>query len=112
MKKMAFLLILALISCNYDSIVIEEPECSDIITYEEGIRDIINFSCATVGCHVAGVPGTGDFSDYQSMKSYLTSGLFKNRIFDGSMPPTGSPQLTDQELESIRCWIEADYPEN
>lgn len=112
MKKYVLLLLLGFAACNYDSIVVEEPECTETVTYEMGARDIINFSCATVGCHVAGGDGVGDYSSYSSMRSWLTDEFFKKVVLDGSMPPIGSPELTDQDREALQCWIEADYPEN
>jgi hypothetical protein len=111
MKKILFIALLFSMACNYDSIVLEEPECSDVVTYENGVKDIINLTCATAGCHLSGGDGTGDYSTYQKMQVWLTDEFFEKVILDGSMPPAGNPGLTDDERETLQCWIEANYPE-
>ncbi len=100
------------------------PAACDTLTisYNSGIADIINRSCAYSGCHINGdVPG--DFSTYQGMKSRLENGAIFDRVItqkDNSerrMPPTYAPagyptELTPGELDMIHCWIADNYPEN
>ena len=103
---------LALIGCNYDSIVPDVPVCAETITYETHTKEIINLSCATVACHAPGGDGTGDYTSYNSMRSWLNDEFFKKVLDEGAMPPAGSPALSEEDKEILRCWILDNYPEN
>lgn len=112
MKKIFFFLALGLWSCNYDEIVPEMPECGETVTYEENTREIIGVNCATAGCHIAGGDGTGDYTSYESMRSWLNEDFFEKVIRTNEMPPVGSPPLSPEDREILLCWIEDNYPEN
>ncbi|MDX1684129.1 MAG: hypothetical protein R3275_02775 [Saprospiraceae bacterium] len=112
MKKLLLLSTLFIWSCNYDEIRPEQAECSEAVTYESHVREIVGLKCATSGCHVPGGDGTGDFTSYESMRTWLNENFFEKVIRDGSMPPAGSPNLTEQERETLLCWIESNYQEN
>ncbi len=92
------------------------------LSYNAGIKDIINTSCAYSGCHKNG-DAPGDFSTYQGMSSRLDNGTFFNRVVTEKdnpprrMPPvyttSGHPaELTTAELNMIHCWLLDNYPEN
>ncbi len=90
-------------------------------TYENGVKEIINRSCAYDGCHLNSAPGV--FNSYNGLLSVLNSGKFRQRVIVlrgddiTGMPPDNAPDgkpkdLTEDELEIISCWLEADFPEN
>lgn len=114
MKKWICLGLIALfIGCTWDSMELKEPECPEEFTYDDGINDIITVSCATAGCHVAGVQDVpGIFSTYEQLITFLENGSFENQIRTGEMPPPGSPQLSDSELNDLLCWLKQGYPKN
>ncbi|MDF1866072.1 MAG: hypothetical protein P1U70_14665 [Saprospiraceae bacterium] len=115
-------------SCMSKKLEQIEPELCDIVTvtYESHIKDIIDNSCAYAGCHDgAGGIGPGNYTNYGGLNSDINSGSFKERVIDQKddsslgMPPNQSawPQslkddLTEDELELMQCWINANYPEN
>jgi len=111
--------VLFLLSCTKD--VGKNPELvnkpapgvCDSIKYSVDIQPIINNSCATPGCHVAGGSGSGDFTTYAGVFSKVSNGTFKARVIDGTpsfMPISG--RLPDAEIEKIQCWLSAGAPNN
>ncbi len=100
-------------SCKKDKL--PEPTtdaaCDTLMpTYQNAIKAILDAKCAVAGCHTPGF-GSGDFSTYESMLPRLDNGAFRRRTLDQrDMPPAGSPQLTEEELLLIECWLEAGYP--
>ena len=104
----------ALISCNYDSVDVDETECIIEVTYSGVVKDIINQNCAYSPCHNGSGDGPGDFRTYDGLETYLESGLFKERAVDiRDMPPNNAPgpkQLSPTEIDILKCWIKDDYP--
>lgn len=113
MKKVLILLLLGLvIACSSDQIVIQEPECPDEYAYEFNIKEIVDLSCATPGCHVQGGDGPGIYTTYEQLITFLEDGSFEQTIRDGSMPPQGSPQVSDEDMSRLLCWLQEGYPKN
>jgi len=114
MKKWILLSLLGLIvGCTWDSMELEQPDCVEDFTYEEGINDIITVSCATPGCHVSGVQDVpGIFSTHEQLITFLENGSFENQVRTEDMPPQGSPPLSDVEKDNLLCWIEQGFPKN
>ena len=90
-------------------------------TYDSSIKEIIDRTCAYSGCHLDSAPGRYD--TYNNLLSILEGGKFKTRVIDlkddpiSGMPPNNAPQgkavdLTEEELNIIQCWLDANYPEN
>jgi hypothetical protein len=74
--------------------------------YSSEIREIISQKCATGNCHSENFP-FGNFHSYADVKSKVDKGTFKSFVFDYSlMPPTGSEQLSSEELQRINCWLQ------
>lgn len=94
-----------------DTVVVEA--CDTIsITYNSGIDIIVNNDCAISGCHDAG-SGSGDFSTYTGLKEKADGGQLENRVLkEKTMPPSGYPPLTDEELQLIDCWLKSGAAEN
>lgn len=114
---------LFLLRCTADQLPEPQPlqGCDDpTISYSSSIVDIIENSCAYSGCHLDSAPGT--YVSYQGLIGNLNNGRFMERVItlkddpNLGMPPDFAPDdrpqnLTAEELQLIRCWLEAGYPE-
>ncbi len=115
-------------ACTADELPPPPPpaECDTLqVTYVNYAKPIIDESCAYTGCHdgLGGI-GPGDYTTYDGLLPVLNGGQFKNRVFDRrddpviGMPPDKSvypeslkDDLTSSELDLLRCWMEAGFPE-
>jgi len=111
-----FMLGCLILSCDRDKTVPSTVICDGEYTFagdSNAVEPIIQLTCAISGCHVAG-EGIGDFTNYKNITSYIANGLFESRAFDiKDMPPdysTGPKQLTEDELNQLKCWIQNGYP--
>lgn len=114
-----------MVSCLYDKL--EEPfvplsfteRCDSIQpTFTVHIKPILEQSCAyNPTCHP-------NFTDYNPIKNRINNGTFESRLFELAsnpvlgMPPNNSvysesikDDLTDEELDVIRCWLDSGFPE-
>ena len=85
----------------------------DSVKYSTTIKPIIDASCATPGCHVPGGSGSGDFTTFPDVALKVQNGSFKARVIDGTpgfMPAAG--RLPDDQIEKIKCWLNAGAPNN
>ena len=120
MKLVSGIVFIALIfvlstACTRDSIEEVVSECVEEVSYDSKIRDLINSSCAYVGCHAGGAPG--NFTTFSGISDYTGSEILSRRvIINRDMPPDfaseGPNSLTDEQIELFKCWIQAGYPEN
>lgn len=108
--------------CTADQL--PEPQaltnCDDLsLNYQNNIAPIIENSCAYNGCHLGTAPGI--FESYEGLLGVLDKGWFMERVItlkddpNLGMPPNYAPaerpkDLTEEELQLIRCWVEAGYP--
>ena len=114
------------ISCSRDSFEPVEFDCTESFTYDNQIKQIIDSSCSYSGCHDGG-GGIGplDYTNYEGMLTHLQDGSFRSRvilerdnIITGMPPNIGiyeqsmKSDLTEEELNMISCWLEADFPKN
>lgn len=104
--------------CNYDKILSDPNrlDCtSELFTYKDQIREVINRNCAYGGCHdgISGNPG--NFTTYEGLIGRITNGQFENRVLlTREMPPSnasGPTALTQGELNDLTCWLEQGFPE-
>lgn len=117
MKKILFATILlsfvVLSGCYYDKEEELYPnstnntDCNAPLTYNTGIKTLINSNCATSGCHIAGGISP-DLSNYTLLKASISS--VKNRAIDvKNMPsPSGMSACNITKLDN---WIKAGTPE-
>jgi hypothetical protein len=106
--------LVGLSSCLKDKV--QPFGCDSIISYEAEIRPIIESSCKTglgggTGCHDAWV------DDYSQVKSQLISGNWQNEVLvEKTMPLIPNDfsidSLTNDEYQTMRCWILQGFPEN
>ena len=86
----------------------DQNACVDSsITYDAGISDIINARCTP--CHFPG--GVEDSvllnSHAQILRAQMSVG---SQLVTCSMPPEGSPQLTETERKQILDWLTCGAP--
>jgi len=99
-------------ACTYKKgeVPVAEIPC-DSMSYSTHIDPIIATYC--IDCHTAGGTGTGDFTSYSDLKIAADNGSLKRTVFTlKSMPPAGSPELTDEQRANIKCWVEQGAPQN
>jgi uncharacterized membrane protein len=74
--------------------------------YTRDIRPVIETRCALTGCHVGNFP-FGDFTKDSVFKIRVVNGRVKTLVIDEKlMPPANASQLTGEELETLKCWID------
>ncbi len=116
------------ISCTADKL--PEPmagiECNDHnATYDGDVKAIIDATCALVGCHVTGGGAPGVFEDFAGLADYTNNDPngFRDRVIvlvddpDSGMPPDwdtnpGPKDLTAEQFEIFKCWVDSGFPEN
>ena len=115
MKKTIFIVVLSttmlINSCTKDqtanSVIIDCTQVS--AKFSTDIAPILNSTkCSTSGCH----PGAGTISTHSQIMNHVSAGHFDNYVINRSgkpMPPSGSPQLTADELNKIKCWKQNGY---
>ena len=109
MKPIILLLILfsfVVISCSSSD---DSPTLTNV-TYTGDIKFIIDDNC--LNCH--GNPTANGapmfLTTYDEVKEAVINRGLIDRIKDGSMPPTGTP-LTDLQVQAIKDWKTANYPQ-
>lgn len=120
MKKLT-LSILALaaimhyVSCSKDSTSATSTtvDCTGVSAkFAADVLPIISGTkCTTSGCH----PDNGILTTYAAVKSHVDQGHMKTYVVDKTskpMPPSGSTQLTSDELKKIACWIQSGALDN
>lgn len=65
------------------------------------VMPIINANCAVSGCH-DGKSGIPDWSDTENV--IQSASLIKQRTQNKTMPPAGR-SITDDEIQTIACWV-------
>ncbi|MEM9819713.1 MAG: hypothetical protein AAF985_01520 [Bacteroidota bacterium] len=107
------LLFLLLLACTNDKL--PEPQtggCDPALVYDGAIKPIINNSCALSGCHDASGGGPGNFLTYEGMLGSLNNGAIETRVVVQRDMPIPPGELSAEDLETIRCWLDAGFPEN
>jgi hypothetical protein len=81
-------------------------ECPDVISYKDHIQPLINKSCALSGCHDGSLGEDRNWTIYSSLAAKKAN--VKDRInrppgAPGRMPAVG--ELTQDEIETLTCWV-------
>jgi hypothetical protein len=101
-----------LLSCNkYDVTAVEVSCDGSTPTYDGAISNIINTNCAISGCHPEGTGHIGDYSTYASFEKHRNNGWFEKQVLKKQYMPKGFT-LSQDELNTIMCWVENGFPEN
>jgi len=77
------------------------------LSYQNDIAPIIANNCAISGCHVAGAQKP-NFSLYANVKANASA--IKTRTGDRSMPQGRT--LTQEQINTIACWVDDGAPQN
>jgi SprB repeat len=97
---------------TYNLIVKDATDCQKIIavtvprentntSYLNTVKPILDASCNLASCHSG---GSRDLTDFQNLKNRAAS--VKARTANKSMPPSGSSQLTQAQIDLIGCWVD------
>lgn len=81
---------------------IPEIEIMTGSSFSNDIKSIISTNCAVSGCHNGSQPP--NFSEDENI--FQNASRIKSRTGSGTMPPAGRPDLTDEEIQSIACWVD------
>jgi hypothetical protein len=73
-------------------------------TYQSEVKSIIDSRCATSNCHP-------NYSTYGGLLPDLEGGDFKREVLVNQTMPQGS-SLTQDQINTIQCWVNNDFPEN
>jgi len=108
-KSIVFILFMSIFfSCyNNNEEELYGPVSCDLssVTYSLDVSPIINASCATSGCHVAGGTAPGNFANFNEFKAKVDNGTFENRVLiQQNMPPNS--QLSDCEMQTLQAWLD------
>jgi uncharacterized membrane protein len=115
----------SLTSCYYDTEEELYPDSGSVVcdttsvSYTTDIVPIMNSKCSYSGCHAganaaAGIP----LETYAGVKEYLDADkarFISSIIWDGNasnMPKGASTKMIDCNINTIRAWINAGYPNN
>lgn len=96
-------------SCTYESEMIPDNpiNCSEI-TYAQNVEPIIEANCAVSSCHI---PGTGlpNFRVFSTVQALAQEIKFRTGTRD---MPRGGGTLSNDEINTIACWVDAGAPDN
>ena len=119
MRYTIFLILLigaTLSSCTKDKIPVidptTEPDCDPEINYDNTMQAIINGSCALPNCHVSGGGAPGVFTSYEGILSRLDNGQVEDEVVVRRNMPFAPGELSEEEFDLFKCWLEAGHPEN
>ncbi len=116
---------IGLTGCYYDTEEELYPDsgstiCDTVsVSYATDIAPIFNTKCSVPGCH-AGVNAAAGIAleTYVGVKAYLDADkarFISSIIWDGNasnMPKGASSKMSDCNINTIRAWINASYPNN
>ncbi|WP_375580769.1 hypothetical protein ABWH96_07055 [Marivirga tractuosa] len=72
------------------------------ISFSNNIKSIITTNCAVSGCHNGSQPP--NFSTDENI--IQNASRIKSRTGNETMPPAGRPDLTEDEIQAIACWVD------
>lgn len=80
--------------------------------YGREIKPIVMAKCALVGCHDDN-SSVARFTIDSVVKNKADAGRIHSHVFELSiMPPQSAPQLTGEEKDKLKCWLDNDAPLN
>jgi hypothetical protein len=85
-------------------------DCSTVdITYDSGIKAIIDGNCAISTCH-GGDPSIPNFTNYDNI--FANRSAIQSRVVAKTMPPAGRPALAQDNINKISCWVQNGAPKS
>lgn len=106
LSALALLCLLIMGSCVYHDF--PEYQCTDVYSFQEDVRPIIETKCAISGCHNGDLGQDLNWSVFENFHARAASGLVKFRVTHRIMPPSSSPAgpLTQDQINAIACWTD------
>lgn len=80
-------------------------------SYESDIKPIIALHCLDACCHAQG-GSNGNYSNYDGLLFRVKNGTLEKRVLQVKDMPQNAEPLSDQELQTIYCWIHNGAPKN
>ena len=108
-------LLLPQYACVNDKLPEPMPaECDPIPVYDLEVKPIVESNCSTPSCHDGSGNAPRNYTTYQGMLSTLENGSISDRVLVTlDMPPSyASFQMSAEDLEVLRCWLENGFPKN
>lgn len=113
MKKITSLVILSSLFLSYTSCTKDATpaasavDCTTVSAkFAADVKPIFTAKCGGGACH----PANGDVLTYAALKGHVDDGHVKTYVVDKTgkpMPPSGSTQLTSDEIKKVSCWLSA-----
>lgn len=105
---------------SYTVAVVDVEGCSANLTFvidevlsasfASDIEPIIQSRCATSGCHVAGGSAPFTLNGYDEISARAIRIAVRSQA--GTMPPSGSPGLSQLQVDLISAWVDAGAENN
>lgn len=77
------------------------------------MQALLQNKCSSVSCHGGSGDGTQHWTysaEYNSLTPHFEH-MYEAVVIEKEMPQSGSPQLTQEELDAFECWEQAGFPE-
>lgn len=107
-------------SGNYTITVQDDADCSitvngvvannTTVSFQTQINTILDTNCATAGCHNGANGASRNWTIFSNVQTNASN--IKSRTGARTMPPAGSPQLTQSQIDLIACWVDAGAQNN
>ncbi|MES2516125.1 MAG: hypothetical protein V4580_18365 [Bacteroidota bacterium] len=93
-------------------LVVKQTTICDSVSFINDIKPIFDAKC--VSCHVTGTSSGApwDYTTYQGIKDRADDGTIRNRAVILQDMPQGGPPLPQNEIDLIKCWLDAGAPNN
>jgi len=96
--------------CSGTEQVVISEDGQAVPSFANDISPIFTTRCATSGCHVDG--GNAPFAINGFADVQPRAAAIRNRVAGRTMPPGGSPALSDAQITSILAWVDGGAPNN
>lgn len=75
------------------------------------MQSILVTKCSGVACHSSGGAASNHWivGEYNVLNAHFFDEVLST-VRSGTMPPSGSPKLTNEELDQFECWSNAGFP--
>ncbi len=69
---------LILVSCASDVLESNNTDCGGEVSYDNGIKEIIDETCAYSGCHNGAGSAPGDYRSFEGMQRFIYNGSLES----------------------------------
>ena len=84
------------------------------ISFIQDVKPIIESKCAIASCHNGSLGFDRDWTNFSVFQEEARNGNVKNYVINRIMPPPGSAAgpLTQEQINTIACWVDNGAPNN